>query len=216
MELRPARLLSRMYRQASGTNSPPAARCRGPLASLFDRRLYLFNVQGTAKAAKIIEVFDYAMRRYGCRHFLVDSLAKCGFGEDDYNGQKAFVDALMEFSLHNSVHVHIVAHSRKMTGEHEEPGKMDVKGTGALTDMVDNVFMVWRNKPKEEATQKSGVGFAGKHAGKPDCVVNCCKQRHGEWEGKIGLFFDRPSLQYVENEGDKAMEYDLNKNRGGE
>lgn len=214
MELKPARLLHRMYRQAAGTNMPTNDRCRGPLASLFDRRLYLFDVQGTAKAEKLLEVFDYAMRRYGCRHFLVDSLAKCGFGEDDYNGQKHFVDRLMEFAMHNGVHVHIVAHSRKKAEESSMPDKMDVKGTGALTDMVDNVFVIWRNKPKEETKQNSMTGDAGKYRGKPDCVLNCCKQRHGEWEGKVGLFFDKASLQYVENEGDKAMEYDMTTRSG--
>lgn len=210
MELKPPRLLARMYRQASGTNQPTPERCRTSISSLFDRKLYLFDVQGTAKADKIFECFEYAMRRYGCRHFLVDSLAKCGFGEDDYNGQKAFIDKLMEFAMHNSVQVHLVAHSRKRSAEHDMPDKMDVKGTGAITDMVDNVFLVWRNKPKEEAVQKSAVGDPGpKLRGAPDCVINCCKQRHGEWEGKVGLFFDRKSLQYVEEEGDSPTEYDV-------
>ena len=91
---------------------------------------------------------------------------------------------------------------------------MDVKGTGALTDMVDNVFMVWRNKPKEEAVQKSTIGTPGKFAGAPDCILNCVKQRHGDWEGKTGLFFDRPSLQYVENENDRPMVYDIKPGKG--
>ena len=217
MELKPPRLLARMYRQASGTNQPTPERCRTSISSLFDRKLYLFDVQGTAKADKIFECFEYAMRRYGCRHFLVDSLAKCGFGEDDYNGQKAFIDKLMEFAMHNGVHVHLVAHSRKRSAEQDMPDKMDVKGTGAITDMVDNVFLVWRNKPKEEAVQKSAMGDPGqKLRGAPDCVINCCKQRHGEWEGKVGLFFDRRSLQYVENEGDSPAEYDANVGGGND
>lgn len=217
MELKPPRLLARMYRQASGTNQPTPERCRTSISSLFDRKLYLFDVQGTAKADKIFECFEYAMRRYGCRHFLVDSLAKCGFGEDDYNGQKAFIDKLMEFAMHNGVQVHLVAHSRKRSAEQDMPDKMDVKGTGAITDMVDNVFLVWRNKPKEEAVQKSAMGDPGqKLRGAPDCVINCCKQRHGEWEGKVGLFFDKKSLQYVENEGDSPAEYDANVGGGND
>ena len=32
---------------------------------------------------------------------------------------------------------------------------MDVKGTGALTDMPDNVMAVWRNIPRELAQRKA-------------------------------------------------------------
>jgi twinkle protein len=31
---------------------------------------------------------------------------------------------------------------------------MDVKGTGALTDMPDNVMAVWRNIPRELLAQR--------------------------------------------------------------
>ncbi|ESH32763.1 hypothetical protein SEEGA711_20798 [Salmonella enterica subsp. enterica serovar Gaminara str. ATCC BAA-711] len=32
---------------------------------------------------------------------------------------------------------------------------MDVKGTGALTDMPDNVMSIWRNIPRELAMRKA-------------------------------------------------------------
>lgn len=210
MEFKPFKLLARMYRQASGTNQPGAALCRGAIADFFSNQLFLFDVQGTAKAERILEVFEYAYRRYGCTSFLVDSLAKCGFGEDDYNGQKAFVDRLMEFSQRFNVHVHLVCHMRKAKTEKDEPDKMDVKGTGAITDMVDNVFTVWRNKPKEKALQEN-KGVKQKSADAPDCVIACCKQRNGEWEGNIPLWFEPASLQYTEGMGYKPWIYAGNK-----
>ena len=86
-------------------------------------------------------MFEYAYRRYGVRHFLIDSLAKCGFGEDAYNEQKAFVDRLSDFARNNDIQVHLVCHSRKRNDESDLPDKFDIKGTGAITDMVDNVFI---------------------------------------------------------------------------
>lgn len=194
MELKPYKLLARMYRQASGLAKPSDQLCRGDIYSYFDRSLFLFDIQGTAKAERILEVFEYAYRRYGCTSFLVDSLAKCGFGEDEYNAQKKFVDLLMEFSQRNDVHVHLVCHARKQKNEDEAPGKMDIKGTGALTDMVDNVFTVWRNKKKEQAMKEPG--HKQKVYDEPDCLLECSKQRHGEWEGRVQLWFDDASLQY--------------------
>ncbi len=209
MEFRPVRLLARLYRQASGISQPDPQQCWEILRPFFDGNLYIFDVQGNAKGERILEVFQYAYRRFGCRQFLVDSLAKCGFGEDDYNGQKAFVDSLAEFALHNDVHVHLVCHSRKGTKESEMLDKFSVKGTGAITDMVDNVFLVWRNKVKEKKLQDAKDEGTKKRLREenPDCVLSCCKQRNGDWEGQVRLWFDPASLQYVEGWGVQPKRY---------
>ena len=122
-------------------------------------------------------------------------MMKCGMGEDDYNGQKAFVDAITSVARDTAVHIHLVAHSRKKSDEHSPPGKMDVKGTGAITDQVDNVLTVWRNKKKESEMQDGNQ----KNCHDPDALIICDKQRNGEWEGKIGLWFHPSPMQFVEN-----------------
>lgn len=202
MEFRPVKFLSRIARQIIGVGRPTRPQIvdelPDPLASVF-----IFDVQGTAKASKIIEVFRYAHARYGCTHFVIDSLAKCGFAEDDYTKQKAFVDECAEWAMKSGAHVHIVAHARKGEGEEKQPEKFDIKGTGAIADMVDNVFTVWRNKTKERILAEANGAPSNKaleQADKPDCIINCCKQRHGEWEGKFGLYFDRASLRYTEQQ----------------
>lgn len=227
MEFKPYRLLARLFRQIAAVNQPTEAD-RDALARYCDGCLWIFDVQGTARAERILEVFEYAFRRYGVTHFLIDSLAKCGFGEDAYNEQKAFVDKLSDFARDNGAQVHLVCHSRKRQDESEVPDKFDIKGTGALTDMVDNVFIVWRNKPKEQKAQ--GVSARAARAGLergtragispprvdtsderlkdgPDAILNCCKQREGEWEGYIKLWFDRRTLQYLESADAKPVRY---------
>ncbi len=200
MEFTPVTLLARMYRQIAATPSPSPDLCRGHLLDYVQGNLFLFDVRGKAKGKRILEVFNYARQRYGCTQFLIDSLAKCGFGEDDYNGQKAFVDEISDFSLTHNVHIHLVAHARKGEREDAPPDKLDVKGTSGITDLVDNVFMIWRNKPKEQklAKEQSYNKRAIIEASEPCSIVTCCKQRHGDWEGAILLWFDRASLQYLE------------------
>jgi twinkle protein len=200
MEFRPVKFLARISRQIVGVVRPTRPQVYevlpDPLANVF-----IFNVQGTAKAEKILEVFQYAHRRYGCTQFVIDSLAKCGFAEDDYAKQKGFVDQCAEWALKSGVHVHIVVHARKGESEEKMPEKFDIKGTGAITDMVDNVFVIWRNKVKERIISESNgvpTNKALEAQSKHDCIINCCKQRNGEWEGKLGLFFDKFSLRYTE------------------
>lgn len=211
MEFKPYKMLARMFRQATATSQPTLAD-REPLIDLCSDRLWVFDVQGNARADRILEVFEYAYRRYGVTHFLIDSLAKCGFGEDAYNEQKAFVDRLSDFARNNDVQVHLVCHSRKRQDESDVPDKFDIKGTGAITDMVDNVFIVWRNKPKEKKIQEAVGDWAKQQARAdgPDAILSCCKQREGEWEGFIKLWFDPRTLQYLESIDEQPVRYCAN------
>ena len=81
------------------------------------------------------------------------------------------------------------------------PNKYDYKGTGAIVDQVDNIISVWRNKDKEKNRS------AGKMVSEmePDTKLICDKQRNGEWEGIIGLWYEANSQQFVASAGDEPM-----------
>lgn len=191
MEMKPLITLARMCRQAQAIYKPDVAFIH-EFHKRTDGFLWLYDQQGTVKAKMMLAVIRYCAEKLKVNHFVIDSLMKCGIGEDDYNGQKAFLDSLTSIARDTGIHLHLVAHSRKAKDEYTLPGKMDVKGTGAITDQVDNVLTVWRNKKKEEQR----VAGTAVHT-EPDALVICDKQRNGEWEGKIGLFFHPGSMQFM-------------------
>lgn len=199
MEFRPAKWLKRMVRQAVGRSNPSQAFVEHTMRWLGEA-LWVFDATGTAKAEHILETFGYAAKRYGVDLFVIDNLAKCGFDEDDYNGQKGFVDRLTDFAKSYNVAVILVAHMKKQADENQDGGKMGIKGSGAITDMVDTVLSIWRNKPKEEKVRKlESIGGEpdDELVGQPDAVLSCSKQRNGEDEPKLALWFDRDSHQYI-------------------
>jgi twinkle protein len=207
MELKPGVLLKRMTRQSTCAPLPPVEEIEATFG-LFDDKLWLFTLTGTAKSDRLLEIFSYANKRYGITLFVIDSLMKCGIGETDYDGQKAFLDKLCDFKNKHNAHVILVTHSRKGESEEKPTGKMDVKGTGAVTDLVDNVFIIWRNKKRERAIQLINDGEYISDddralADGPGALLILDKQRNGEgWEGKIPLDFDIQSNQYL-SIGDK-------------
>lgn len=213
-EMKPAKTLERMARQASGynPNDPAFAGSTEATDALVDQytqfkewtetRLWLYDQQGTIDAAKVCAVVRYCAKELKITHFFVDSLMKCVAGEDDYNGQKDFVEQLTSIARDHNMHIHLVHHIRKPADESHKPNKYDYKGSGSITDQVDNVVSVWRNKPKEK---KREIGAAVEEAKDPDCLLICDKQRNGEWEGSIGLWFDPQSQQYLPNYGDEPM-----------
>lgn len=200
MEMMPARTLSRMVRQATGLRNPVSTHTNA-VFSWMSGWLWLVDLVGTAKIDRLLETFTYAYRRYGVTSFVIDSLAKCGLAEDDYNGQKALMERLCDFVNLHRVHVHLVAHSRKQQDESKPTGKHDVKGTGAITDLAFNEITVWRNKPKEEKLQR------GAAADGPDALLLCDKQRNFDWEGRLRLFYERESMQYLEGEHAQPFVY---------
>jgi len=208
MEMRPAMTLARICRQSFGANQPDIGFIH-EFHRATDGLLYLYDQQGSVKAAKILAVIRYCADRLKMDHFVIDSLMKLGIGEDDYNGQKAIVDSLTVVARDFGIHIHLVAHSRKARDEFAAPGKMDVKGTGTITDQVDNVVTVWRNKVKEREIQDG----KNDRSSEPDALLICDKQRNGEWEGKVALWFDPRSFQYLENGVDAPRQVILTGNR---
>lgn len=215
-EMKPVRTLERMARQWSAFDAnAPAYRGSEQATAQFvdlyeqfrdwtDTRLWLYDQQGTVDSTRVCAVARYCAKELKITHFFVDSLMKCVAGEDDYNGQKGFVDELCAIARDHGIHIHLVHHIKKPEDETKRPNKYAYKGSGSITDQVDNVISVWRNKVRE---RKIGVGavLSEKEAKEGDCELICDKQRNGEWEGFISLWFDRESQQYLGAEGDQPL-----------
>jgi twinkle protein len=212
-EMKPMKTLERMGRQWSGENPDhPAfrghAEAQARMIDVYEQfrdwttgKLWLYDQQGTVTASQICAVVRFCAKEKGITHFFVDSLMKCVADEDDYNGQKRLVDELTAIARDYGIHVHLVHHIKKPANEDHKPTKYDYKGSGAITDQVDNVISVWRNKIKEKAREDGKTVSDGE----PDALLICDKQRHGEWEGKIGLWFHRDSMQYVAMANDDPL-----------
>ena len=217
-EMKPLVTLQRMARQYCGMN-PLSPEFQGDagiaeLEQLYqeffewsDDRLWLYDQQGTANADTVIGMARYCAKELKVDHIIIDNLSKCVRAEDDYNGQKAFVEECAAIARDYDRHIHIAHHLKKLGKESDLPDKNDGKGSGAITDCPDNVFMVYRNKAKEDDVKLHGSKAAKKSD--PDQYLLCRKQRNYEGsddgEPSIGLWFHRDSTQYVAEAGDRPM-----------
>jgi twinkle protein len=217
-EMKPVTTLGRMVRMYSRDNqfhdayrTPAALETLDQIYTEFgewsDGRLWLYDQTGTAKPDVVLGMVKYCAKELGITHIFIDSLMKCVKAEDDYNGQKEFVDQLTAIAKDYNVHIHLVHHLKKPSKEGDMPDKHDTKGSGAITDQLDNLFMVWRNKPKEDAFKTQGD--ASNKKDEPDSYLLCKKQRNyegsGEGEPVIGLWRERESGQFVANPNDPPL-----------
>ncbi len=144
------------------------------IRSWYRDNFYLYDSFGAAKDSKIIEVFEYASMRYGCKVFMVDNLMTTVFSDSDrdfYRQQSSFIGQLKDFAHRQDVHVHVVAHPRKAQGRLT---KMDVSGSGDITNRADNVFSVHRCSKEEERENSCNTMvdiFKNRFSGQQDVSV---------------------------------------------
>ncbi|MFI5022634.1 MAG: AAA family ATPase [Alphaproteobacteria bacterium] len=199
-------LLKRMVKQAGNVDRPTGAYLRDVMDWL-DGWLWIFAADGKRSMERIIEIFEYARARYGCDVFIVDSLMRTGIGTEDYDAQEKAVFALVSWTIEKHVHTHLVAHARKGSRDgHEIPEIEDVKGTSEIAANAFNILSVWRNRKLEDEVRRlselaehgdaAAQLKADELAERPPVILNVAKQRNGDWEGKVGLWFSRESYQY--------------------
>ena len=192
-EMKPLRTLQRMVRQWSRRRDPILADYEAFKEWVGDK-MWFYDQQGTVSPGQVLGVGSYAAANLNCKHYLIDSLMKCLRDEDDYNGQKNFVDQLCTLARDYDTHIHLVHHIRKQQNDEHPPTKMDLKGSGSVADQVDNVILMHRNKKKERELEAGNVVDQSI----PDAYLAIEKQRNGEYEGVIRLWFDKNSQQFTE------------------
>jgi twinkle protein len=193
-EMKPQKTLKRMATQAVGC--VPSKEYREKFLDSVAGKLWLYDQQGETTPARVIAVITYCAEQLGITQFIVDSMMKVIADEDDYNAQKRFVGSLQSLARDLNVHIHLVTHARKREDENKRPGKQDNKGTGASVDQTDNFVAVFK-LPKKDPLTDTG----------PSHCLYIDKQRHGEFEGTLALWFDERSLQFKESSFDRVLQF---------
>lgn len=195
--------MERLTYQASGCK--PGVAFAQQWADWNEDRICYYDQLDTVPSDRVLGVIYHMAKELGCKHIMIDSLTKCSIEAGDHGGEKRFMDALSATAKAFKIHIHIVAHVRKpdRSGEDYKPNKFDVRGAGELTDLVDNLFIIWKDKKKEDLQRKKDGGGVVSEKEQdyldfnPDQRLICEKQRRGKWEGQIGLDFHDESLQFI-------------------
>lgn len=189
-EMPPERYLRWAIIQIHG-NDAPAPHAIESTIDLLSYYIHILNITGGIDPDKLLDDFEYAARRYNVKHFIIDSLMKINFQQqDEYRQQQEFVSRLCGFAQKFDAHVHLVAHPRKTMTDEDEPGKVDVKGTSHITDLAHNVIVLNRatEKLKEKAAQKNKTCA--------DMKLFVKKNREFGIEGCVNMMFNEQAKRF--------------------
>jgi len=203
LEMKPEETLFRMFRQSSTLK--PDGDGLVKFTKWMDERMVVYDQLDKIPWIRILGFIYYCSKELKAGHIFIDSLTKCGIAQGDGVQEKDFIDRLQWAAKTLGCHIHLICHVRKPQSHGDEyiPNKFDIRGAGEISDMADNVFVVWKDKRREGLMKKHALS-----AQEMDYVRNSVdqfliveKQRHGSWEGKIGLWFDQLNMQFQQDEG---------------
>lgn len=196
MEMKPVLTLDRMITQKLGSNQPTENFIKD-FCKEYNDKLFIYDQQGVTSEDDMFATLLYGKEILGIDVFCIDSLMKIGnISEDDYNGQKKFVDKLATYCRDLNIHVFLVCHTRKMSDEYQKPDATNILGSSHIRNLADNILLCWRNREVED------LAFTGElppeREKEPTAYLTVQKQRNHTFEGTFGLWFDIKSLTYKE------------------
>lgn len=206
LEMQPARTLARMARQCLAEVTPRRADT-DRFAQWTDDRLWIFDHVGRIAPPQCLAVLKYFADELHGQHAFIDSMMMVCASEEHLDEQKQFMTDLVRVAQETGLHIHLVAHCRKPTDETRPPTKYDLRGSAALSDQAHNVVMVWANKAKAQKIREHRADE--EDMGKPDALVIVEKQRNGEFEGRLSMWFDDVSLRFVNDRTSPVDAFDI-------
>lgn len=156
------------------------AETRNQIINWYRGKFFLYDNSISAsksEEASILKVFEYAVKKYDAKLFLVDNLMTAryeGNEKDYYLKQINFVRDLIEFASCYNVHIHLVAHPKKQIGNISND---DISGRAEITNLAHNVFSIEKTVDNKDC----------------DVIINILKNR---WEGakdSVGLLYCKTS-----------------------
>jgi twinkle protein len=134
----------------------------------YQKRYRLWGRIGIAQHLKILGLVRQ-LAEQGIRHVILDSLMCLDIKNDDTEAQRRFVNLLANTARASDIHIHLVAHPRKLQSSEQELDMNDVAGAREIGGIADNVIFIRRTKAKDGYLQNAEVT--------PMCI-SVRKQRH--------------------------------------
>lgn len=136
----------------------------------YGKRFRLWARIGIAEHRRLLAVIRKVAEQ-GVRHAIIDSLMCLDVANDDFEGQRRFANLVATTARAANIHIHLVAHPRKLISADQEPDINDVAGARELGGIADNVIFVRRSKNEGEVSRDSTA-----------MKIAIKKQRHGSGE----------------------------------
>jgi len=184
LEEHPRNVLVNLAAVAAGRQLPTPHQLQW-FIDAYGSRFRLWAHVGLAKHRHLLAVIR-KLATQGVKHAIIDSLMCMDVANDDFEGQRRFANLAIATAHAANIHIHLVAHPRKLISADQEPDINDVAGARELGGIADNVLFVRRSKNEFDVSRDS-----------TPMLIAIRKQRHGTGEiGDIVGWYHRGIRQF--------------------
>ena len=159
----------------------------------WDQRLFVFDSTEMISPERLLGLAQFAAKKYGITHVVIDSLMRLSLRMDDYEGQRQMGNLISRVARLAGVHIHLVAHPRKTLNSRQSMDLYDIRGAQDIIAQADLVVTLERKHGEDRQC---------------DAELTVWKQRGDiNWIGTMRLHYDRPSRQLKYRAYDAPMRF---------
>jgi twinkle protein len=204
-EMSPEQSLARMVRQMTAKLPNQVTEADvGACCAWLEGQFWIYTAVGQVSVSDLNNVIRYAAadENLGVTQVIIDNLSVLELeGEDTNRAQASLMTKFVHTSRTSRCHIHLVTHCRK-PAQGEKPSRYNISGSGALSNLADNVISIVRNERKEEQLSDISLdeGERREVSAQYDTMLIVQKQRHGSsYIGTSKLFYSPYSMRWSEN-----------------
>lgn len=190
LEEHPRNVLVNLAATAAGAIEPNAHQMQW-FIDAYHKRFRLWGIVGIVQHLRLLTTIR-ELAEQGVRHAFIDSLMCLDVRNDDFEAQRKFANLIATTARAANIHIHLVAHPRKLVSSDQELDLNDVAGAREIGGMADNVIFIRRTVAKNE--------YSANAEATPMCI-SVRKQRHGSGAlGDVTGWYQRRWRQFSEDQ----------------
>jgi len=185
LEEDPENVLVNLAAVAAGCEMPTAHQMQWFIDS-YGMRFRLWGKIGIAQSEELLCAIR-GLAAVGIKHAVIDSLMCLDVANDDFEAQRRFANRVAAVARAGRIHIHLVAHPRKLVSADQELDINDVAGARELGGIADNVVFIRRSKEEGHGPVLDATPM----------LISVRKQRHGTGAlGNITGWYHRHLRQF--------------------
>lgn len=171
------------------------------LDKIYSDNLFVYNNEMKRTIDFILQAMEEVRVKYGVRVFFLDNFMQIDTtSSDEYREQKEIMEKLRTFAVNKNVHIHLVAHPKKVDKLNSRITIYDVLGSSNLVNKAYNVISIIRvdNLNEDDGEYKRLFKYMTKEGydiSQANSILEVLKTK-GEKCGLVGLIYDPLTKSY--------------------
>lgn len=174
-----------------------------PLNKLYGDKLFIYNNEMSRDIDSLLYAMEDCRRAYGVNVFILDNFMQIDIQSSDvFHEQTVIMEKLRTFAVNKCVHIHLVAHPRKVERNTNRLTLYDIAGSANLTNKAYNIVSITRVDNLDQDTQEykklsSDMLRARYDIAQTSTILEVLKTK-GNACGLVGLIFEPKTKTFSE------------------